>query len=38
VATIEFFSNKLGLVRFCFYILGIFLITAGAIRVYNHFK
>jgi hypothetical protein len=25
-------------VRFCFYILGIFLITAGAIRVYNHFK
>ncbi len=35
VAAIDFFSNKLGLVKFCFYILGIFLIIAGAIRVHK---
>lgn len=35
VAAIEFFSNKLGLVKFCFYMLGIFLVIAGAIRVYK---
>jgi hypothetical protein len=33
VAAIDFFSNKLGLVKFCFYILGIFLVIAGAVRV-----
>ncbi len=33
VAVIDFFSNKLGLVKFCFYILGIFLVIAGAVRV-----
>ena len=38
VAAIEFFSNKLGLVRFCFYMLGFFLVTAGAIRVYKNFN
>ncbi len=38
VATIEFFSNKLGLVKFCFYVLGIFLVTAGAMRVYKNYK
>lgn len=38
VAAIEFFSDKLGLVKLCFYILGFFLVAAGAIRIYNHFK
>ncbi len=38
VAAIEFFSNKLGLVTFCFYVLGFFLVAAGAIRIYNYFK
>lgn len=35
VAAIEFFSNKLGLVKFCFYMLGLFLVVAGAVRVYK---
>lgn len=35
VAAIEFFSNKLGLVKFGFYMLGIFLVIAGAIRIYK---
>ncbi|MDZ7665279.1 MAG: hypothetical protein U5K27_08135 [Desulfotignum sp.] len=35
VAAIEFFSNKLGLVKFCFYMLGIFLVIAGAVRIYK---
>jgi hypothetical protein len=35
VAAIEFFSTKLGLVKFCFYMLGLFLVVAGAVRVYK---
>jgi hypothetical protein len=38
VAAIEFFSDKMGLVRFCFYMLGFFLVTAGAIRIYKNFN
>ena len=38
VAAIEFFSNKLGLVKFSFYMLGVFLVAAGAIRIYNQVK
>ncbi len=38
VAAIEFFSSKLFIVRFCFYMLGIFLVIAGSIRVYNNYK
>jgi hypothetical protein len=38
VADIAFFSSKLFIVRFCFYMLGIFLVIAGSIRVYRNFK
>ncbi len=33
VAEIEFFRHKLVAVRFCFYMLGILLVTSGIIRV-----
>ncbi|MCA1794106.1 MAG: hypothetical protein LC660_09605 [Desulfobacteraceae bacterium] len=38
VATIAFFSSKLFIVTFCFYLLGIFLVIAGGIRVYKNYK
>lgn len=38
VAAIEFFSTKLGLVKFCFYMLGIFLVFAGAVRIRQTIK
>jgi len=38
VANIAFFSSKLFIVRFCFYMLGIFLVIAGSIRVYKNYK
>ncbi len=38
VANIAFFSNKLFIVRFCFYMLGMFLVIAGSIRVYKNFR
>jgi hypothetical protein len=38
IATIEFFSEKLFLVNFCFYMLGTLLILAGGIRVFKNYK
>lgn len=38
VADIEFFSQKMFLVKFCFYMLGVFLVIAGGIRVYKNYK
>ncbi len=38
VASIEFFSEKLMLVKFCFYILGGLLVLAGGIRVFKNYK
>jgi hypothetical protein len=38
VAAIDYFSSKLFLVKFSFYMLGIFLMIAGGIRVYRYFK
>ena len=38
VATIEFFANKIGIVKFCAYALGCMLIIAGAIRVFKNYK
>ena len=38
VAAIEFFSQKQGVLKACFYLLGIFLITAGGIRIYKNYK
>ncbi|WP_022668751.1 hypothetical protein [Desulfospira joergensenii] len=38
VGEIEFFSQKLGLVKFCFYTLGVLLVMAGGIRVFKNYK
>ena len=38
VETIEFFRQKIDLVKFCFYILGGLLILAGGIRIYKNYK
>jgi hypothetical protein len=38
VVAIEFFSEKLMIVKFCFYTLGFLLILAGGIRVFKNFK
>ena len=38
VAAIEFFNEKLMIVKFCFYMLGFLLILAGGIRVFKNFK
>lgn len=38
VETIEFFRQKLFLVKSSFYILGGFLILAGGIRIYKNYK
>nr|NJM01335.1 hypothetical protein [Desulfobacula sp.] len=35
IETIEFFKQKLFLVKLSFYILGLFLIVAGSIRIYR---
>jgi len=36
VETIEFFKQKILIVKFCFYILGGLLILAGGVRLYKH--
>ncbi len=33
VAEIEFFRHKLSIVRFCSYMLGVFLVVAGVVRM-----
>lgn len=38
VETIEFFKNKIGIVRFCFYVLSFLLVLAGGIRVVKNYK
>jgi len=38
VAAIDFFSEKLFIVKFCFYMLGTLLILAGGIRVFKNYK
>ncbi len=38
IAQIEFFSQKMLLVKICFYILGGMLVLAGGIRVYKNRK
>lgn len=38
VETIEFFRQKLFVVRACFYFLGGFLVLAGGIRIYKNYK
>ena len=38
VETIEFFRQKILLIKFSFYILGGLLILAGGIRMYKNYK
>lgn len=39
IETIEFFKNKIGIVKFCAYFIGFLLVLAGGIRVVkNHRK
>ncbi len=38
VAAIDFFREKIAIVKFCFYMLGGFLILAGGIRVFKNYK
>ena len=37
IATIEFFSQKMMVVKSCFYLLGVFLVAAGVIRIYKNY-
>lgn len=36
IASIEYFAAKLGVIRFCLYALGTFLVAAGALRIYKN--
>ena len=38
IETIEFFKNKIGVLTFCFYVLGFLLVLAGGIRVFKTHK
>lgn len=38
VETIEFFRQKLLIVKSCFYFLGGLLVLAGCIRIYRNYK
>ena len=38
IEKIEWFSSSLVYVRFCFYLLGILLITGGAKKIYHHYQ
>ncbi|MFA5902656.1 MAG: hypothetical protein WC836_01890 [Desulfobacula sp.] len=35
IENIEFFKQKIVIVKLCFYILGVFLVWAGFIRIYK---
>ncbi|MBF0232802.1 MAG: hypothetical protein HQK62_13330 [Desulfamplus sp.] len=37
IMSIEAFANAGGIIRFCFYVLGILLIYGGAKKIYDHF-
>ena len=38
IETIEFFKNKIGIVKFCSYFIGFLLVLAGGIRVVKNYK
>jgi len=38
IETIEGFSGALGIVRFCFYLLGVLLIYGGGRKIYENVK
>lgn len=38
VETLEFFKNKIGIVKFCSYFIGFLIVLAGGIRVVKNYK
>ncbi|EIM64027.1 hypothetical protein [Desulfobacter postgatei] len=38
IETIEFFKNKIGIIKFCSYFVGFLLVLAGSIRVVKNYK
>lgn len=38
IEKIEWFSSSLFFVRFCFYLLGVLLITGGSKKIYHHYR
>ena len=38
IETIDFFRNKIGIVKFCSYFLGFLLVLAGGIRIGKNYK
>jgi hypothetical protein len=38
IETIEFFKNKIGIIKFCSYFVGFLLVLAGSIRVVKNHK
>lgn len=38
IESIDFFKNKIGIVKFCSYFLGFLLVLAGGIRVARNYK
>lgn len=37
IVSIEAFAHAAGIIRFCFYVLGVLLIYGGAKKIYDHF-
>ncbi|MBF0376832.1 MAG: hypothetical protein HQK72_05065 [Desulfamplus sp.] len=37
IVSIEAFSHATGIIKFCFYLLGVFLIYGGGKKIYDHF-
>jgi len=38
IETIDFFRNKIGIVKFCSYFLGFLLVLAGGVRIGKNYK
>ena len=38
IETIEFFARKMTIVKISSYLLGVFLVLAGTIRIYKNYK
>ena len=38
IESIEFLRQKMAIVKFCLYFLGVSLIFAGGLRIFKHFK
>lgn len=38
IVLIESFAHASGIIRFCFYVLGVLLVYGGAKKIYDHFE